>query len=258
MGFGEDLYYATAERIGEYAYGLMLCLTAFVFLLYLLDADQWTSARGRMLLHACIVVVLGAVVLLVLLIADEFPYGMICLFAVTYPLWLLGLRLLGCYARVDARTYVSWLSGPLFYLSLVGWGAWIAWVFVDPDHEWNVVARVVAAERTGCAPAYEDFPGCAAVETATTPTGAAPPEPDTCFHVTKVGRQEELVFPEGCDPDCVHVYGDCLNGFILWIGPVLVTMTVLFLSFFCTFLRSGEYVVPRDACHAPAGHACEP
>ena len=44
---------------------------------------------------------------------------------------------------------------------------------------------------------------------------------------------------EFCDSDCPrHVYQDCLNAFILWAGPLLVSMVLFFLSFFCTFLHN--------------------
>jgi len=230
MGFGEQIYYATSESFGEYAYGLALSLAVFIFGLYMLDADEWTSHNGKIFLYICMFSIVGGVVLLVLLIADRFPYGTVCLFAVMYPLWLLALKLM-CYNKKDTRTFVSWLSGPLFFTSIVIGVTWVAWVFSDPDNEWNIVARMVAAERTGCEPNYGDnYEDCRKEE------GSE----ETCFYVEKKDGKEELVFPDGCDQSCTNVYSNCLNGFILWIGPVLVSMVTFFLSFFCTFLRTGE------------------
>ena len=34
------------------------------------------------------------------------------------------------------------------------------------------------------------------------------------------------------------MYSDCVNGFFLWVGPILISMCTIFLSFFCTFLRT--------------------
>ena len=60
----------------------------------------------------------------------------------------------------------------------------------------------------------------------------------TCFYVDYTNERQELVFPDNCDQMCLNVYNDCANGFILWAGPVLMCLSMIFLSFFCTFLRS--------------------
>ncbi|KAL7531828.1 hypothetical protein ACHAXR_005796 [Thalassiosira sp. AJA248-18] len=229
MGFGEQIYYSIAIEMGQHAYGLALGLAVIILVLYMLDADEWTSQAGSIFLDLCILAIVCGFVFLVLLIADLFPYGMVCLFAVFHPLWLLALKLM-FYDWKDTRVFVSWLSGPLFFTSILIIAAWTAWVFSDPDNEWNIVANMVAAERTGCVPDYEEYPEC---------RKEAGSE-ETCFYVEKSEGKESLVFPDGCDQSCTDVYNDCLNGFILWVGPVLVSMTSFFLSFFCTFLRTGK------------------
>jgi len=227
MGFGEHIYYTIALEMGEYGYALGLGLAVFMFTLYMIDADEWTSHCGSIFLDFFILTIVFGLVLLVLLIADRFPYGMVCLFAVFHPLWLLAFKLMW-HGEKDTRTFVSWLSGPLFFISIVIVVAWTAWVFSDPDNEWNIVARVVAAERTGCEPNYENYEHCR----------KEPGLEETCFYVEKSDGKEFLKFPDGCDQTCTKIYNDCLNGFILWIGPVLISMTTFFLSFFCTFLRT--------------------
>jgi len=227
MGFGEQIYYTLAIEMGHYGYALAAALAAFIFFLYMFDADEWSSHCGSVLLDVCVLFIVCGSVLLVLLIADQFPEGMVCLFAVFHPLWLLALKLM-CYAHKDTRAFVSWLSGPLLVTSLSVAIAWVAWVFSDPDNEWNIVARVVAAERTGCEPQFEDYPDCR----------KEPGSEETCFYVEKSDGKEEIIFPEGCDWECTKVYATCPNGFILWVGPVLISMTTFFLSFFCTFLRT--------------------
>jgi len=47
-----------------------------------------------------------------------------------------------------------------------------------------------------------------------------------------------LYFPDGCDPACLNVYSECVNGIVLWAGPLMMCVSMLFLSFFCTFLRT--------------------
>ena len=58
-----------------------------------------------------------------------------------------------------------------------------------------------------------------------------------CFEV--VESPPSFIYADGCSPSCsTDVFDDCLNGFILWAGPLLVSLVLFFLSFFCTFLRS--------------------
>ena len=113
MGFGEQVYYAIADEFGEYANTLTYGLAIFIFVLYMLDADQWNSVFGTVLLDLSVLAVVAGFVLLVLLLAYQFPYGMVCLFALFNPLWLLTVKLV-MYTGKSTRVFVSWLSGPLF------------------------------------------------------------------------------------------------------------------------------------------------
>jgi len=227
MGLGEQLFYTLSERFGDYAYGLALALAGYAFILYMLDANEWDSKLGSLVLDFSVISVVTGIVLLVLLIADMYPYGMVCLFALFNPLWLLAVKIV-FYSSVDTRVYVSWLSGPLFLVSVAAALAWTIWVFFDVDNQWNTVARIEAAERSSCEPNYEVYPECRSK------VGSE----DTCFYVEEQRGTQMIIFPEGCSQSCTSVYSECLNGFILWIGPVLVSMTMFFLSFFCTFFRT--------------------
>lgn len=226
MGFGENIYYVISDKFGNYAYSLALGLLASVLGLYMFDAECWSGKLALVFLDVCIMAIVLGVVLLTLCIADRFPYGMVCLFAMFQPLWLLAVKLI-FYGEVDTRAYVSWLSGPLFLTSLCTGIAWMAWVFVNPENQWNLLKRMESAEQSGCVPNYEEYPDCRK-------GGVNSTQEQTCFFI----ENGELVFPEGCDQSCTGVYNDCTNGFILWVGPVLVGMTMFFLSFFCTFLRT--------------------
>eukprot|EP00574_Skeletonema_japonicum_P004095 CAMPEP_0201726112 /NCGR_PEP_ID=MMETSP0593-20130828/9275_1 /ASSEMBLY_ACC=CAM_ASM_000672 /TAXON_ID=267983 /ORGANISM="Skeletonema japonicum, Strain CCMP2506" /LENGTH=1129 /DNA_ID=CAMNT_0048217581 /DNA_START=41 /DNA_END=3430 /DNA_ORIENTATION=+ len=226
MGLGEHIYYAISDRFGDYAYSLALGLLASMLGLYMFDAECWSGKLALIFLDLCTMVIVLGVVLLTLCIADQFPYGMVCLFAIFQPLWLLAVKLI-FYAGVDTRAYVSWLSGPLFLTSLCTGVAWMVWVFGYPENKWNLVLRMELAERSGCMPNFEEYPDCRL-------GGMDSTEEETCFSV----ENGVLEFPEGCDQSCTSVYNDCTNGFILWVGPVLVGMTMFFLSFFCTFLRT--------------------
>lgn len=228
MGFGEHVYYAIADEFGEYASALAVLLASFIVALYMLDADQWNSVVGTIVLDLSILIVVAGIVLLILLLAYQFPYGMICLFALFNPLWLLTVKLV-IWSEKSTRVFVSWLSGPLFTVSALIALAWALWVFANPANQWNEVARITAASYSQCEPNYELYPDCRKED------GSE----ETCFYLKTIGGREHIVFPEGCKSSCTGVYDGCLNGFILWVGPVLVSMTMVFLSFFCTFFREG-------------------
>lgn len=81
-----------------------------------------------------------------------------------------------------------------------------------------------------CEPNFDLYPDCRKEE------GSEEP----CFYVETIDSIEYITFPQGCDGSCTGVYDDCLNGFILWVGPLLITFTMFFLGFFCTFFREGK------------------
>eukprot|EP00592_Proboscia_alata_P012468 CAMPEP_0194391616 /NCGR_PEP_ID=MMETSP0174-20130528/116682_1 /TAXON_ID=216777 /ORGANISM="Proboscia alata, Strain PI-D3" /LENGTH=216 /DNA_ID=CAMNT_0039186147 /DNA_START=290 /DNA_END=936 /DNA_ORIENTATION=+ len=58
----------------------------------------------------------------------------------------------------------------------------------------------------------------------------------TCFSLTGT---DDIDYDKGgdCTPKCLKVYDGCVNSFILWIGPLLVGLCLMVLSFLCTFLR---------------------
>ena len=128
------MYYAIADEFGEYADMLAIFLVSFMFLLYMLDADQWSSVFGILVLDLSVLITVAGFVLLVLLLAYQYPYGMVCLFALFNPLWLLTVKLV-LYTNKSTRVFVSWLSGPLFTISSLIALAWALWVFADQSHQ---------------------------------------------------------------------------------------------------------------------------
>jgi hypothetical protein len=227
MGFGETIYYSLSNQFqndSSYLGGILL-VSAFFF--YILDIDEWDSPTGRMVCTLISSAMFLAFVLLVMLVSNDYPYGTISLFALVNPLWLLVVK---CtfYRQLDTRMFVSWLSGPLLLTSFLTAVSFVAWVAADEGNQWNIVTRVQGAERTGCSPDYEYYPDCEDYY------GSG----ETCFYIDSSGGSPVLTFPDGCDQMCTNVYNDCSNGMVLWAGPVLMCMAMLFLSFFCTFLRT--------------------
>ena len=205
----------------------VLAISGFLF--WIFDIDEWNSAVGNMVRLITMAAMFAVFVLLVILVSNEMPFGIITLYSIINPLWLLAVKSV-FYRKRDTRTFVSWLSGPLFFVSILTAISFIVWVCMDYSNEWNSVTKVEAAERTGCEANFEDYPNCVAAD------GSG----NTCFYVDYTNDRQELAFPEGCDNTCLNVYSKCANGFILWAGPVLMSLSMMFLSFFCTFLRIGE------------------
>ena len=205
-------------------------LIVSVFLFYILDIDEWNSKVGNLFRIFSVSLIFLSFVLLVMLVSNQYPYGIITLFALFNPLWLLIVKTL-FYRSKDTRTFVSWLSGPLFFVGILTAITFVTWVFLDSGNAWNKVTRVEAAERTGCVPDYEDYPNCISQD------GSK----ETCFYT----YESELIFPDNCEQTCLNVYSKCVNGIVLWAGPLMMCLSLLFLSFFCTFLRTGELPRPN-------------
>ena len=229
MGFGESFYYALSTRFGGYANVFVGVLAISGFFFYIFDIDEWTTAIGKIFRFISVAAIFSFFVITVVLTSNEHPYGLISLFSLLNPLWLLTVKSL-LYREFNARTFVSGLSGPLLLVSLLTLAAFVVWIFLDHDNEWNEVTKVEAAVRTGCEPNFTDHPNCVSEDG----SGA------TCFYVDYSSASQSLIFPANCDRMCLDVYSACSNGFILWCGPVLIGLSLLFHSFSCTFLRTGE------------------
>lgn len=223
MGFGIDCFYYLADRYSEYASVVGIATVAFIAIMYLFDFTEWQSRAGKVFRKATWWIFVGGITMLVLLLTGEYPYGPICLFAFLTPMWLVTVKNV-FYSDVRTRTYVSWLSGPLLFISLLTGIVWFIWTFLRDENEWNEITRVTSAEAAGCEPDLETYPECASANN---------PE-EACF--TTDGH--EIIFEDGCDETCVSVYENCINTFILWVGPLLVGLVLFFLSFFCAFLRT--------------------
>ena len=228
MGFGEYFYYALSHKFGEYAYLFAGSVAIAGVFFYIFDIGEWNTVVGNIIRFMCTAVMFSVFTITVMLKSNEYPFGLISLFALFNPMWLLMVKSL-FYREFNARTFVSWLSGPLFFVSLLTVAAFTVWIFLDRDNEWNDTTKVEAAIRTECEPNFIDNPNCVSEDG----SGA------TCFYVDNSSTAlPALIFPETCDRTCLNVYSACSTGFIVWYGPVLMGLSLLFHSFFCTFLRT--------------------
>ena len=253
MGFGLFVYSFISQHLEPLAPTLISTVVLYLCVLYLVDVMPvlhptyifvWsrTSPTVRHLQQCALGLgCLGAAVVVVSL-AGDYPYGPIALFIVATSLWMLFVRktisrFFGTadtnYSEISARRYIGWCSGPFLFVSLVVFVAWLGWTLVFTSQQgqsrWNddeIYQVATEAKAAACDPNFKEFPQCQSSD------GSG-----VCFSVNY--STSSLQFSDGCDESCAtKVYNDCLNPFILWVGPFLVSLCLLFLSFMATFLRA--------------------
>ncbi len=237
MGFGLDTFYYLSQYYEQHSFTLGGGIAGFAFLLYLLDAYYWDSKFGKIARMVSLSIIVLGLTLLVCFISATHPYGPISIYVVMTPIWLVFVRTI-FYRNVPTRTYVPWLSGPLFCNAIIVLCVWITWTFWDPTHGWTPMNRLADAETSGCAPDFETHPECLLIES--TVGGFNISMGEVCYSV------EDSTFvvngssgwTDTCPQSCTKVWDNCFNQFIVWVGPFLVVLGQLFLSFFATFLRN--------------------
>jgi len=221
MGYGVWVYRYFSTHFEPSALFLGAGLLAFSFLIYLFDCHYWKSYIGILTRRVSYAVLIAGINILVLSISGTHPYGPISVFLVLTTLYLMAIKYF-VYKDKTARTYVSWLSGPLFFNSMLIFIGWFIWTFWKDENEWTISTKLIDAKRTGCEPNFDEHEQCRGNTT------------EVCFQT--IGPAS-VYFPENCEHTCSDVYASCLNTFIIWSGPFLVSAGLLFLSFFTTFVR---------------------
>jgi len=220
MGHGVQVYQFLSTHIEHYAYVISLGLAVFTFFLYLFDIQYWESSIGKCIRRSLYGFVAFVTSILVLAVSGAHPYGPISVFLVFTTLWLMSVHQI-FFRSTPTRKYVAWLSGPLFYTSMLIFVSWLIWTFWRDENEWTTSIKLVDAGVTGCEADFTDREDCRG------------PNGGVCFYPN---GPDSLHFPEGCDLSCRDVYSSCLNTFIIWAGPFLVSAGFFFLSFFTTFV----------------------
>eukprot|EP00957_Ditylum_brightwellii_P002103 162132-Ditylum_brightwellii.AAC.1 len=76
------------------------------------------------------------------------------------PMWLVAMKII-FYPHKPTKVFVSWLGGPLLFVSTIVLGLWIAWSFAADENEWSEITEWHGAEEVGCVPDLETYPECA-------------------------------------------------------------------------------------------------
>lgn len=254
MGLGADTFSWLNERTRPYAFPLGAAAASCALASYLLDVETWESrvgvaARrlvlGSLLWSGCVLGVFASHG------RPELP--LVALSALT-PAWLWCAERV-VFAKQGRRRrrafgdFVDVLTGPLLSASGVFLVVFVAWILAEGGgRTFDRVARVSNAQRVGCAPNYDRPRGneTLAYCRRTNDDGGD----ELCFTVdaenhtlrydtntttTITGRSQQ------CDEDCVGVYAHCATAvFVVWIGPVLVSLYLSVLAYFTTFFRRGR------------------
>lgn len=213
MGFGGKLFYYVAEKYGSHSKIAIAGTVGVTFVSYMLDFNDWKSDAAVLLRKLIWAVIILGVIAITLLMVNDYPYGPIAVFAFITPMYLVAIKGI-CYSDLETKTYISWLSGPLFFVALLNGIVWMVWSFRGDGNEYNEYFRVTYADEAGCpVPDFNDFPECDSLA-----------NPGTlCVSVFN----NEFVFEKSADDEkycpvsCTEIYDDCLSIFILWVGPAM-------------------------------------
>jgi hypothetical protein len=224
LGFGEIFFSYLADRYEQYSYVVGGVTSIFVFILYLLDITDWDSSLGKKLAMFFYLLFVCGFVILILFMTNLHPYGPMAFFAFLTPIWLIAIK--GAfYSHIDARTYISWLSGPLLFVSVTIGLIWFAWTFLHDDNEWTDITRFTNADEAGCMPNFVEYPECESLST----------RGEICVSYVKGVFKLETPAPTSapgllgndeaiCPRSCQKMFHNCLNTFILWVGPLMVSV----------------------------------
>jgi len=233
LGYGLSTFYFLSRYYEHHAYILALSLAGFALFLYLFDCHYWDSTYGRMARYFAISILILGCATLTCFISSTFPYGPISAYLVLTPIWLVLVKHT-LYSKLEMRTYIPWLSGPLFFNALLFMGIWIYWTFSVGGNSWTENTRLADAKNSGCIPDLEMYPECAA--TNSTESISIFAKTPVCFDIDPTSLLPP-VFGPNCPEYCTKVFDNCSNIYIVWVGPFLVSMGLLFLSFFTSFMK---------------------
>jgi len=163
--------------------------------------------------------------------ASDYAYAPLMVFMIAMPPYLIGFRL--TIFKENFRLYVSWLPGPLFILALTWFVWWLVWCLSGSPHEWTPANRNRIAFGIRCPPNFDSFPKCENHYVGKT------------WNCSFEGVEETKSL-EACPTflnapdtpyDCSEVYDTCLDAFLIWSTPFLVSLVYFFFSFIFAFLN---------------------
>lgn len=237
MGYGKQVFSFIEDNLTFLRLPLMYSIIAFSFLLYLLDIQHWSSKTGDIFRKLYLLLTVLAIATLIFASSSDHPYGPIALYIIFLPFYLFFTKFL-FYNSKPNREFIHWLSGPLFAVAICTVVVWTVWTLWATENEWNLGIALDEAPGSGCVANDVDYPECYI-------------DDELCFEFdadTNTLNFDNCYYGNDADDGgngnddgpgraCQQVYAECYNPFIIWVGPFLTCLGLLFLSFLASFLR---------------------
>ena len=148
IGEGRKVY-KFARNNNEWQYYLVGGSCSAVLLLWVLDADLWNGCVMSRVRQGFLVIIAGAFSCGVILYAESYPYGPLCLFVVGLPVYLICFYQAWLTETVHIRYYMGALPYPLLLCSGIVMVYWVNWTWQD-DNSWTEDTRIEYARDVGC------------------------------------------------------------------------------------------------------------
>ena len=222
MGYGLYIVENSVEHHDE-AVVLLLHLAGTLGLLYVMDIHRWPFV----LREVFGVLSFFAFCCTLLLLVTETPFGPLCVFTVLVPVLLVGIKY-SLYPRVRGHVYTLWIHRVLVAQGLLLLALFFAWT-ARSDNMWDSETRAFYSDRCGCNVNYEDFYECIDQNT---------PDNVPCFWQTE--EKLAIQFNNICTTQCLDVYEECGEAFMVWANPFFASMALLVMGFLAQYLRPND------------------
>jgi len=222
MGMGLEVIAQTVEYHDEAA-AVLQTLGMVLGFLYVTDVHRWPFLLQEVLVFCGFV----ALCVSLLLLVTETPFGPLCVFTICMPLLLIGIKYT-LFKSTPGYTYTIWIYRVLVTQGVLLLGLFFYWAS-QGENMWDSPTRAYYSDRCGCAINYKEFPECMDPET-----------PDTvpCFWTTT--DKVEVEFNHICTTQCLDVYEECGEAFLLWANPGLAAMALLVIGFLAQYLHPND------------------
>lgn len=206
-----------AARVLTAIFGTLLAL-------YVADAHRWPLLLQETLYS----LVFLALCVALLLLVTETPYGPLCVMTVLLPLSYVGLKFT-LYKDVPASLYTSWIYRVLVAQGLLVTAVFFAWACQN-DNMWDSTTRAYYSDRAFCEVNYQDLDECRRDDSTA--------DNIPCFWKTE--EKLAVEFNSICTTQCLDVYEECTEAFIMWSNPGLAAMALLSLGFIAKYLKPDD------------------
>jgi len=219
IGYGLEVtaksydYHDEAVQVVEY-------LLIFALFLYLLDSHTWPI----ILQIPCYLLLFVGFCAILLLMVTETPYGPLCVLTVLVPLLLIGIKDL-CYKHVPGHVYAIWMHSVLVTQGVALIVVFFSWA-LRGENFWDAPTRAIYSDRGGCKIDFEGLEQCAG-------NGTVP-----CFWTST--DKVDVEFNSQCRAQCLDIYEECEEAFIIWSNPFLAAMALIVIGFISLYLKPDD------------------